>query len=188
MSPREVDTPQTSFLRMPLAIPNGDRGPLYVSFFCLLAYAWLALGLKAALGVRPLRAGQCERGWFFKGQDTMPTNVCFLDEATQNQILSEMGATPFADTYSAVKHFSFLAKSGKRFSVNDVTMVFAALGLDTEPIPAALAELVEQRVLEAYSKDGATAYYMERGARIEYGESIGRPTRASGWKFLGTLR
>ena len=118
----------------------------------------------------------------------MPTNVCFLDEATQNQILSEMGATPFADTYSAVKHFSFLAKSGKRFSVNDVTMVFAALGLDTEPIPAALAELVEQRVLEAYSKDGATAYYMERGARIEYSESIGRPTRASGWKFLGTLR
>lgn len=118
----------------------------------------------------------------------MPSNLCFLDEGTQNQILSEMGATPFSDVYAAVKHFSFLARSGKRFSQNDVILIFTALGLDTEPIPAALAELVEQRVLEAYAKDGTTVYYMERGARIEYGESIGRPTRASGWKFLGTMR
>ncbi len=118
----------------------------------------------------------------------MSQNQCFLDEATQNQILSEMGETAFTDVYAAVKHFSFLAKSGKRFSVNDVTTIFAALGLDTDPIPSALAELVNQRVLESYSKDGTTAYYMERGARIEYGESIGRPTRASGWKFLGTMR
>ncbi len=118
----------------------------------------------------------------------MSAKLCFLDETTQSQILSEMGETPFADVRAAVKHFSFLAKSGKRFSAHDVTVVFAALGLDTEPIPAALSDLVDQRVLEAYSKDDTTVYYMERGARIEYGELIGRPTRASGWKFLGTVR
>lgn len=114
----------------------------------------------------------------------MQTNTHFLDESTHSLIIGEMGQRRFADVPAAVKHFSFLAKSGKRFSEDDVVTIFAVVGLDTGPVPAALADLASRRVLESYEKEGTMVYYMERAARIEYGESIGRPTRSSGWNIL----
>jgi hypothetical protein len=116
---------------------------------------------------------------------TMVSNTYFLDEATRSQLVGEMGEQGFPDVAAALKHLSFLAKSGKRFSQDDAVTVLSAVGLDTELVPAALEDLASAGVLESYSRNGATAYYMPRGARIEYGESIGRPPRRSGWDFSG---
>jgi hypothetical protein len=117
---------------------------------------------------------------------TMVTSTFFLDDGTRSQLVSEMGEQRFADVVAALKHLSFLAKSGKRFSQDDAVTVLSAVGLDTELVPAALEDLASTGVLESYCRNGATAYYMPRGARIEYGESIGRPPRTSGWDFSGT--
>jgi hypothetical protein len=121
-----------------------------------------------------------------KGAHAMQINTYFLDEATQCQLVSEMVQIRFDDVPAAVKHLSYLARSGKRFSPDDVVTILTAVGLSTESVPAALADLTRRGILESYSKDGTTAYYMERGARIEYAESIGHPSRSSGWTFTGS--
>ena len=111
-----------------------------------------------------------------------------LDDATRDQVVSEMGKRDFSDTASALRHLAYSVRSGKRFSLNDVVAILGEAGLETDGVSTALAELVETRALESYPKGDTIAYYMERGARIEYGESIGRKSRASGWCFCGAAQ
>ena len=111
----------------------------------------------------------------------MDTSTRFLDEATHSQLVSEMSRVRFADVSAAVKHLAYLAKSGKRFSPGDVVTIMSAVGLSTDEVPAALADLTRRRILDSYPKEGTVAYFMERGARIDYGESLGHRSRASRW-------
>ncbi len=92
----------------------------------------------------------------------MDTDTHFLDEATHCRLVSEMGQVRFADVPAAVKHLSYLAKSGKRFSQDDVVTILSAVGLSTETVPAVLADLASRRILESYPKDGTVAYYTAR--------------------------
>jgi len=118
----------------------------------------------------------------------MDTMTRLLDEATHNQVVSEMGKQSFADTASAFRHLAYLVRSGKRFSPDDVVMILSGAGLGTDGVSMALADLTSRRILESYPKDGTVAYYMGRGARIEYGESIGHKSRVSSWYFLGAAQ
>ena len=111
----------------------------------------------------------------------MDTIACFLDEATQTQLVSEMGQVRFADVSAAVNHLAYLAKSGKRFSAGDVITILTSVGLSTDEVPAALADLTRRRILDSYLKQGTVVYFMQRAARIEYGESIGHRYRVSPW-------
>ena len=111
----------------------------------------------------------------------MSTGTYFLDEATHGQLVSEMGKRSFADDATVIRHFAYFVRSGKRFSMDDLLTTLSAAGLNTEGVPNALEDLVNRRILESYLRDGTAVYYMERGARIEYGESIGRKSRASTW-------
>ena len=111
----------------------------------------------------------------------MDTSTRFLDEATHGQLVSEMGRVRFADIPAAVKHLAYLARSGKRFSQGDVVTILNAVGLSTERVPAAFADLTRRRILESYSRDGIRVYYMERGARVDYGDALSRTDRGSGW-------
>ena len=90
-----------------------------------------------------------------------------------------MGQVRFADIPAAVKHLAYLARSGKRFSPGDVVAITSAVGLSTDEVPAALADLTSRRILDSYPKEGTVAYFMERGARIDYGESLGHRSRVS---------
>jgi hypothetical protein len=116
----------------------------------------------------------------------MDTNPSFLDEATRNEIASQMGRLHFADTPAAVKHLAYLARCGKRFSEGDVMTILSAAGLSTDGVPAALDDLTQRRILDSYPRDSATAYFMQRGARLDYGESLGHPSRVSRGSCLGT--
>jgi hypothetical protein len=116
----------------------------------------------------------------------MDTSPSFLDEATRNEIASEMGRLHFADTPAAVKHLAYLAKCGKRFSEGDVMTILSAAGLSTDGVPAALGDLAKRRILDSYLRNSAPVYFMERGARIDYGESLGHPSRVSRGTCLGT--
>jgi len=116
----------------------------------------------------------------------MDTSPRFLDEATRREIVGEMARLRFADTLAAVKHLAYLAKCGKRFSAGDVALILSAAGLATDGVPAALDDLTRRRVLQSYLKQSAVVYFMERGARIDYRESLGLPSRASPWSCLGT--
>ena len=106
-----------------------------------------------------------------------------LDEATHKQLADDMGCQGFVDTVAAIKHLAYLVRSGRRFSPQDVMAVLGDANLNTDGVSAALDDLARRRILESYPKDGTVAYYMERGARIEYGESIGCKSRVSGWFF-----
>lgn len=110
-----------------------------------------------------------------------------LDEATHSRAVSEMGSQSFENTVAAIRHLAYFLRSGKRFSPEDVVTILAESNLKTDAVSAALDDLARRRILESYPKDGTVAYYMERGARIEYGESIGRKSRVSGWYFAGTI-
>jgi hypothetical protein len=111
----------------------------------------------------------------------MDTATRLLDDATHGQVVSEMAQRGFPDTTAALRHLAYSVRSGKRFSPDDVVTILSEVGLGTEGVSAALAELTGRRVLESYPKGDTVAYYMERGARVEYGESIGRKSRVSGW-------
>jgi hypothetical protein len=116
-----------------------------------------------------------------RGSHAMATGTCFLDDATHAQLVSEMGKRSFADDATVIRHFAYFVRSGKRFSSDDLLTILGEAGLNTDGVPTALEDLAGRRVLESYSRDGTMVYYMERGARIEYGESIGRKSRVSRW-------
>ncbi len=115
--------------------------------------------------------------------DTIPS---FLDEATRNEIVGQMDRLHFADTPAAVKHLAYLAKCRMRFSVGDVLTILSAAGLSTDGVSTALDDLTRRGILDSYLRESATVYFMERGARIDYGESLGHPSRVSRGSCLGT--
>jgi hypothetical protein len=125
---------------------------------------------------------------FNKGKDVMDSNIHLLDEMTRRQLVGEMSKLNFDDTAAAVRHFAYLAKSGKRFSRDDVVTIFGAAGMNTERVPNALADLATSQTLESYPKDGTIAYFMERGARIDYGDKLGRPSRDPRWSPSGVTQ
>jgi hypothetical protein len=117
----------------------------------------------------------------------MCASTRFLDEATHSQLVSEMGRVRFADLPATLKHLAYLIRAGKRFSPGDVVTVMRAVGLSTDEVPAALADLTRRRILDSYPKEDTVAYFMERGARIEYGDSLGHTSRVSGWNPLSAV-
>ena len=111
----------------------------------------------------------------------MNLGIHLLDEVTRGQLIDQMSKLNFDDAAAAVRHFAYLARSGKRFSRDDVVTIFDAAGMSAEQVPAALAELTTSQTLESYPKDGTIAYFMERGARIDYGDRLGHPSRDPRW-------
>jgi hypothetical protein len=99
---------------------------------------------------------------------------CFLDSATRDETVREMGNLHFDDALGALRRMAYLVPCGKRFSQADVLAVFDALGLSTDRVRAVLLDLSRRRILECYHKDDATLYYLERGARLDYANFIKR--------------
>jgi hypothetical protein len=116
----------------------------------------------------------------------METVTRLLDEATHRHVVEEMRSRSFEDSVAAVRHLAYSVRSGKRFSPGDVMAIFSDANLDMDGISAVLEEMSNKRFLQSYPKDGTVAYFMERGPRIEYGESIGRKSRVSSWYFTGS--
>ena len=110
----------------------------------------------------------------------MDSSTRLLDEATHKQVVSEMGKRSFADTATAIRHLAYSVRSGKRFSPDDVVTILSGVGLSTDEVPVALADLTRRRILDSYPKEGTVAYFMERGARVDYGDALSRTSRGSG--------
>ena len=100
--------------------------------------------------------------------------MCFLDDATRDQAIREMGDLHFDDSVDALRRMAYLVPCGKRFSQADVDAVFHALGLSTDQVRAVLLDLARRRILESYPKDDTVLYYLERGARLDYAAFIKR--------------
>jgi hypothetical protein len=98
----------------------------------------------------------------------------FLDDATRDQAIRDMGDLHFDDALDALRRMAYLVPCGKRFSQADVVAVFDALGLSTDRVRGVLLDLTRRRILESYPKDGTVLYYLERGARLDYANFIKR--------------
>ena len=116
----------------------------------------------------------------------MSLGTQFLDDTTRNQVISEMEQFHFDDTTDALRRMSYLVQSGKRFSQADVVAVFNAVGLSTDRVRGALADLARRRILESYPKDDTVVYYLERGARLDYAALIKRANGHCQVKHLHT--
>jgi hypothetical protein len=109
-----------------------------------------------------------------KGAYTVNLTTCFLDDATRDLAIREMGGLHLDDPLDALRRMAYLVPCGKRFSQADVVAVFGALGLSTDRVRTVLLDLARRRILESYPKDDTVLYYLERGARLDYANFIKR--------------